>query len=286
MQSKIRNSKVDILSWTDLNGDGLVQWEEKSITETEKYIWQFRGVEASSSLDYYLFDQAKNDIVKMPVNRWTANGVPVYHEWADAELFNKVALPKAALNLSQTDYFSFDASNGDVLVAINFGDKGWGDVDSTRIYRFNKDGLLLWRAGMQERRTMARNLWFKADKPRPGKIFAIKANIGVVNGIVIATDYEGGWNEPYYLRDSVIHKTAITYSWDKDGLYAGDAFDNWDASVGKKWKYQHSSENGAGWVMKDKKSGVVYYMAGCENEVRLYKLVSLGDIVKLEGKLE
>jgi hypothetical protein len=286
IQSKTRNSKVDILSWTDINGDGTVQPEENSKTETEKYIWQFRGVEASSSLDYYLFDQAKNDIVKLPIKRWTKSGVPVYAGWSDAETFNKETLPKSPLNLSQTDYFSFDALNGDVFVAINFGDKGWADVDSTRMYRFNKDGSLLWRAGMQERRAMPRNLWFRADKPAPGKIFAIKANIAVIDGMVIATDYEGGWNEPYYLRDSVIHKTALTYSWDKDGLFAGDVFDNWDASAAKKWKYQHSSENGAGWMMKDKKSGMIFYMAGCENEVRVYQLKGFADVMKFEGKIE
>lgn len=286
VQDKARNTKVSIYAWTDINGDGKVQDNERSITSTENYIWAFRGIEAPAGFDYYWYSQTVNAIVKLPVERWTSAGVPVYKEWDISGQFNKDRLPVGSISLMQSDYFSVDPSDNSLLAAINYGEQGWANVTRTKIFRFNADGRLQWKVGENEPREKDQYKISRQPKPKPGKIRAIKSNIGVANGAMIATDYEGGWNEPKYGMDTVIHKTAVTYAWDRDGLYIGDVFDSWDPSAGWKWKYQLSSENGAGCLYTNPKTGDVYYFGGAENEVRVYLLTGWKEMIRLSGTLD
>ncbi len=68
-----------------------------------------------------------------------------------------------------------------------------------------------------------------------------------------------------------------------DGLWVGNMFENPNTSVHPLWQYTHSSDNGAGTIIKHPATGEVLYYASHENEAGIQnkgmgKL--LGQVVK------
>ncbi len=260
--------------WTDQNGDGEPQPAEYKTYNWGEWKWNAMSLQAPEGFDYYRFSLNTGKIFHHKVVDWNEVGAPVYGDLKAGEDFAAAAgFDGSKLYQNPPGFFSKCKSTGNLYFMVNTHETEWANASFNKMFAYNPEGKLIWGVGKHANRPAEKH---KAI-PAPGTVYTFKNNIGVIKDVVVATDFDGGWDGSH---------PAITYAWDQNGLFAGNLFENIVSAAAPMWKYSHSGDNAAGEMCVEPATGEVLYFAGGENEVRVYRVSGWKDWVRMEGKVQ
>ncbi len=277
--AKIDKPDGDSYLWTDRNGDG-----EPQPAEIQKYKWGEYGNYGTATaggkddLQYYRYNQYTNQVLRTEVKEFNDAGAPVYKSLTSPA----VAVPKFTGFDKEKVYLAKSTgaiakSEDRFFVTINTQPKNadWNVNDYSQMHIFDEKGNYVARVGRHLKRPNGPSQ--HAPVPDPGNVYCFKNLAGVVYNVAVATDFDGGFSGKI---------PAITYAWDKYGLYVGGLFDNPDTKVAPVHQYYHSGDNGSGTILPESSTGEALYFAGRENEVGVYRVNGWKGWVRMEGKLK
>jgi hypothetical protein len=270
--------------WTDANGDGLAQESEikrysPGANEYSYYAYSAPTLRSDHALNY--FSQGiYGRILRFPVASFNAIGNPVFAPLASASNAAWAAHPPELLkpngesNIYGANHSLTFALDGSVYGAFGIGDRGWSATDAGLVARWDANGKLLWKRSLRSGTYDSGHVWKSGEETWS----TFRNNVGVVRDSMVAQDFNGG-NLGYSGQ-------AITYAWDRDGLYVGGLFDTIDTSkVGKRW-YNLGSENGAGAVIEEPGSDHVIYFGSTESANHVYRIKGWSGWLRLNGQVQ
>ncbi|HEX8528483.1 MAG TPA: FlgD immunoglobulin-like domain containing protein, partial [Cytophagales bacterium] len=240
--------------WTDGDGDG-----EPQPGEVRQYAWGETGifgnatVGAAGDLDYYRYNRYANKVYRVPVQKFNAAGAPVYAPLPDAETAvpkftgfdtEKIYLAKSTGVLARTDDRLF------VIINTQPPKAGWNAADYAQLHIFDAKGNYVARVGRHVNRP--KGPYQFAPRPEPGEVYCFKNLVGSVYDVAVAADFDGGFSG---------RLSAITYAWDKNGLFVGGLFDQPNTKGVPVHQYYHSGDNGSGAILAEKATGEALYYA-------------------------
>jgi hypothetical protein len=265
--------------WTDGNGDG-----EPQPDEVRKFTWGESGILGNAAagtaddLDYYRYNRYANKVYRVPVQKFNAVGAPVYASPPDKVTAvpqftgfdnKRIYLEKSTGVLARTDDRLFVAINTQPPKA------DWNVADYAQLHIFDAEGNYVARVGQHVNRP--KGPFQHAPRPQPGEVYCFKNLVGAVYDVAVATDFDGGFSGRI---------SAITYAWDKNGLFVGGLFDKPNTKLAPLHGYYHSGDNGSGTILPDKATGEALYYAGRENELAVYRVSGWKGWVRLSGKVK
>lgn len=238
--------QVDAAERRDYPGWGLWSWERASLQSDEDF-----------GYTYYSANDNEQRVYRVEVKEWNAAGCPVYEDLKQHRPLS-ARTPEPTQKMLQTPAFARDGT-GTVYGALNFDADGWAAARSSRMMQWRRDGSLRWVVG----RRSTDPTGVRTGR-RPGELFTnFRRNWGVVRDVVVATDYNGGWNGA---------PPAMTYAWDKDGLWAGALFERVALDAAPLALYTLSSDDLAGDVAAGPTPNQVLVYGAHENEVRVFQV--------------
>jgi hypothetical protein len=264
-------SQKQAFIWTDGNGDGLPQ-----SGEYRGYDWGVNGfnrlfLSAPVDFDYYRYS-LDGKVYAHNVVGWNSAGSPIYRDLNIDKVYGQLSgFDPTAVYQNPPSVFAKESADGPLYVAVNANVASWSNANYNQMHRVDKDGTTRWRVGRHVNKPNK-----PIPHPQPGTIYTFKNNVGVVNGVVVAADFVGGWDG---------HPSAITYAWDADGLCVGGLFENPNLSKHPLWQYCQSTDNGAGAMWVDPRTKDVYFYGPGENEIRIVKVTGWNNWVRLSGKI-
>jgi hypothetical protein len=255
--------------WSDANGDGLGQENEirRFSNPLNYYSYSLEDLRSDENLNY--FGISKYDgILRFPVTGFNSLGAPVYAPLRSQSASSWAALPPELNDANGMDRnyilnhpLAF-APDGSVYGAFGIGDNGWGSVDGALVPRFAQDGTLVWKRKL--------GVGSYIDNRPANQILGVslwstfRSNIGFVRDSLVTQDFNGG--------NTNFGGQAITYVWDRDGLWVGGLFDQIDLSrVGRRW-YNLSSDNGAGAIVEEPGTANAIYFGSTEAATHVYRI--------------
>ncbi len=257
--------------WTDANGDGLPQ-----SGEYRRYSWGAFGynrlsLTAPVDFDYYRY-ALDGKVYVHDVVGWNSAGSPIFRDLNAEKVYARLSgFEATAVYQNPPNFFAKESADGPLYVAVNANVTSWSNASYNQMHRVDKDGTTRWRVGKHVDKPRV-----PIPHPKPGTIYTFKNNVGVVNGVVVAADFVGGWDG---------HPSAITYAWDADGLCVGGLFESPNLSIAPLWQYCQSTDNGAGAMWVDPRTKDVYFYGPGENEIRIIKVTGWNNWVRLSGKV-
>lgn len=261
-------------TWADADGDGVADASEyRWFTGFNRPGWVRGYFRSDTNMNFVGYSETDKNIWRVDVTGWTAAGCPIFRDLpqVDAAPYGESvagvnALAKAFIS-PQTD--------GSVYGMLNVDLQDWGKPTGTRAVKWGSDGKVRWAHD-----NMVPSPNFPCCNhtddvpPPPGKVYAFRQIVGVTNGSVIANDYDGGWEG---------HPNAITYAWDRDGLWIGGLFENVDTTVAPRELYTLSSDNRGGDLWTDPTTGDVYLFGSWDADYRIYKITGWNNWVRKSG---
>ena len=214
-----RQKFQDIEIWSDLNGNGLIDADEKQLFSglgEERYTWHIKNgsVYMDAACNLYLCTQ-QNKVLEFPSAGFTAAGVPKF----DVKRA-RVAIPKIVPDADKlfctwreglVGLRKDSAGNFYAVVAWNpkyaseaFTKKmhtGMGHTSrftATKFIKYGPDGQIIWQAGRKA-----------TAAPKPGEILHFWCIAGLIGDEYVVCGSEWG---PFWI-------------YTKDGFYAGQLFD-------------------------------------------------------------
>jgi hypothetical protein len=154
------------------------------------------------------------------------------------------------------------APDGSVYGAFGIGDNGWGSTDGALVARYSPSGALVWKRKLG----VGSYIDNRPANQIPGVSLwsTFRSNIGFVRDSLVTQDFNGG--------NTNFGGQAITYVWDRDGLWVGGLFDQIDLSrVGRRW-YNLSSDNGAGAIVEEPGTANAIYFGSTESATHVYRI--------------
>jgi hypothetical protein len=256
-KSKVNHS----WTWSDLNGDGVPQEIEMVATPWGGHVG---GWHMTDDFTWYFHSQndalTEVNICRLPVNRWTDSGAPVY-TFADVKVFaqdpgwSESVLCDGASNV-------FAAFNHAGVHDRNFGLGGWsGRAAMNRVAKFNAEGALQWIVGRHAAGSGA----------APGEGHYLIRIVGTVKGCVVVNDMEYGY----------------AHVWDQDGLWVGRLLENPiitdDSPLSA---YEQCGENFGGSIYVNPSTGEVLYVGGGINGSPVYRITGWDAFQRQTGTIE
>jgi hypothetical protein len=272
-------SKSGSSLWTDGDGDG-----EPQPDEVRKFAWGESGIfgnataGAGGDLDYYRYNRYANKVYRVPVQKFNAAGAPVYAPLPDVVTVvpqltgfdtKKTYLAKSTGVLAKTDDRVFVTINTQPPKA------DWNVADYAQLHIFDAKGNYVARVGRHVNRP--KGPYQYAPRPEPGDVYCFKNLVGSVYDVAVAADFDGGFSG---------RLSAITYAWDKHGLFVGGLFDKPNTKTAPVHQYYHSGDNGSGTILPEKATGEALYYAGRENELAVYRVSGWKGWVRLSGEVK
>jgi len=214
-------------SWTDMNGDNLVQPDEMHWAKTNPATYQpgmqpalggYRGWDVSPDWSYFAAGafHDKVAIFRLDVKGWTKDGAPIY-DMADARPFIFLPPKHSIVGLHVT---------GDKKLIVIFGYEGTGQSNDNTdaIACYDLDGKKLWAIAQPKqivgREVYADGVQYDFNFPKLGDVFGTWLYHGSKRPYLIATDglYVGTvlddtWLGPTSLRG----ESAVYYYQAPDG---------------------------------------------------------------------
>lgn len=252
--------------WNDANGDGIPQEEEFTFS-AQSVGSRFQPI-VDSNFTYFSFGMPRSPepylVHRLDVVEWNAAGAPIYEVVEDSVFTETPARFQAGRHQDgRWSAFLFsDPKTGDIYGGFNSWIAGWASSADSFMHRWDVDGESKWTVSGQG-----------------SKLGNIRRNIrgiaGVAHDCVIAFDFDGGWN---------MSNLALTYIWDRDGLFVGGIMDNPDLDgIAAHW-YQLSGEFCHATVYT-LPSGDVLFFGNWENEVRVYRVTGWDGWERQEGRI-
>ncbi|MBL9167660.1 MAG: DUF4082 domain-containing protein [Verrucomicrobiales bacterium] len=286
----ILRSPHDGFIWTDANDDGIQQEGEfRRFPGFRKWFYEVSDPRIDAGFGIIYRDQVTRRVHRLLPRAWNTSGVPEYPDWPEAHSASFAAIPELATEgggspaiYGQAHLLS-GGSDGSVYGAFPLGLRGFDSVEAVRLVRWDPEGKLRWVIGAnrhQDQPPFIRVLSHaRIDPPAPGYVITPRNNVGVVKDCVVVADFQGCLASD--------NPAALTYVWDRDGLWVGRLFDHPALTPGLSGMYcQTAGDNGAGEVRVDPATGDVLYLGGWANEVRVYRIKGWDDWVRREGTVE
>ena len=239
--------------WNDTTGDGIPQ-EEEFTFYTQGIGSRLQPV-VDRDFNYFSFGWPNApepfEVRKLGVEEWNAVGAPIYGVFED-NVFTEVPLRFRPDRHQDTRWSAFlfsDTATGDLFGGFNSWTVSWGSSDDSFMHRWDAAGLSKWTVSEQGH--------------MPGYIHHnFRGIAGVAHDCVIAYDFDGGWN---------MSNLAVTYIWDRDGLYVGGIMDQPDLDGIADYWYQLSGELCHA-AVHTLPNGDVLFFGNWENEIRVYRV--------------
>ncbi len=204
-----RNSPHRSYAWSDLNGDGMPQADEVRLGVAAADAWRI-----DDDLTVYL--SQGGDLYRLPVERWTDAGVPVYPSLDDRDLVAAVDAPMLdgsralgpAWRAADGDFYSAQRGeawggqrdpHGDIWPAHEFGD--------ARLLKFAPGGQVRWAVGRKAAGRPAAETIRQGTPP---------------NHLSVPIRVVGEVNDCVVLAERVVSPATV---YTRDGLYAGRFLD-------------------------------------------------------------
>jgi len=254
--------------WNDANGDGLPQQEECTFYKDGIPTAFIPTVAADFSCLTVSGDEDGRQVNKFAVTRWNEVGAPVYGTMPTGQIFGPCPPrfdPKHWADSRWSVFLHQDAATGSLFAALNDWTRTWCDYDDSFMQKWSADGKPLWTVGQRAK-----------SRPLPGEIrWHLRGIAGVAHDSVVATDVDGGWN---------MSNLAMTYVWDRDGLYVGGLMDSPDLNGIENYWYQLAGElcHSSVYTLPD---GDVLFFGNWENEMRVYRISGWNDWRRQSGKV-
>ncbi len=252
--------------WNDANGDGLPQQEECTFYKGGIPSNFIPTVAADFSCFAVSGGEDGRQVNKFAVTRWNEAGAPVYGTMPTGEVFGPCSPrfdPKHFADSRWSAFLHQDAATGSLFAALNDWTRNWCDYDDSFMQKWSAEGKPLWTVGQRAK-----------GKALPGEIKThLRGIAGVAHDCVVAIDVDGGWN---------LSNLAITYVWDRDGLYVGGLMDSPDLNGIEKYWYQLGGEHCHSSVYM-LPAGDVLFFGNWENEMRVYRISGWNDWQRQSG---
>jgi FlgD Ig-like domain len=283
--SSFQEDNRALFHWGDINGDGLMQPNEKRSFSNNIYGYTFHNFRPDQRLNYFALNEFSNSITRIKVTGFTAAGAPIYEDLpqntgGDLSKITFAKLPSEVMNGSSiskyygaNNKFSFDEQDGSVYLAIGVGDKGWSGTDFGLILKYSSLGNLVWkkRMGVSGSYSDVDHTYVRGEQTYS----TFRNNVGVVYGNFVSQDFNGAHEGYAY--------PGITYVFDKDGLWVGELLENPDLNAKPLEYYKGCSENGAGDVIEDPKDrDAIFYFSGTENATQLHRITGFSNWLRLK----
>ena len=159
-----------------------------------------------------------------------------------------------------------DPRTGSLFAALNDWTRDWCDYDDSFIQKWSANGTSPWTVGQRTK-----------SKALPGEIKThLRGLAGVAHDCPIAIDVDGGWN---------LANLAVTYVWDRDGLFVGGLMDAPDLNGIEKHWYQLGGEfcHATVTTLPD---GDVLFLGNWENEMRVYRISGWNGWQRQSGRVQ
>ena len=252
--------------WNDANGDGLPEQSEFTFYPTGIP----NSYEPTIAADFSCFtvsdDKDGRQVNQLAVTRWNEVGAPVYGTMPAGKVFGPCSPrfdPKHFADSRWSAFLHQDAASGSLFAALNDWARNWCDYDDSFMQKWSKDGKPLWTVGQRAE-----------GKALPGEVKThLRGLAGIAHDCVVAIDVDGGWN---------LANLAITYVWDRDGLYVGGLMDSPDLNGIEPYWYQCGGEHCHASVYALPDGDVLFY-GNWENEMRVYRISGWNDWQRQSG---
>ena len=248
-------------TWNDLDGNG-----EPAVNEFNVIPWYSHGSGFYIDDDFTYYFHGQDDalkevgLFKLPVKRWTDQGVPVYDFAGRQVVMKSPFLTESVWKDRDGCIFSFTNTTG--LNARNFGMGFWSPrASANRVSKYAADGKPLWTVGRHA----------PGSVPDPGEAKYLYTITGTAHGCVVINDVEDG----------------LMHVWDTDGLWVGRLLEN--PKIGPdspRSAYELCGENFGGALHTDPKSGDVLFYGGGINNVPIYRITGWDDFKRQRGQVE
>ncbi len=260
--------------WNDVNGDGLMQDDEKTKFEG-KLPNAYYVTHVDANLDYFFIDSMRLQARRFPVVSWNAAGAPVYGNLPEGEVWGACPPRFAPGGDGRWGAFLFhDTVSGRLYAALNPVTHDWCTSIDTFVQQWDAKGKLTWAAG--ERGPAPLSISQRFMFTEPGLVYwGLRGLAGVAHGCLIAIDVNGGWFD-----DDVAH----TYVWDADGLFVGGIMDHIDLKAAPQFMYRCGGEFCHSDVYT-LPNGDVLFSGNWESDSRIYKVTGWNDWQRQSGAI-
>ena len=203
------------------------------------------------------------------MTNWTAAGAPVYGTLPKGEVFGRCTPRFNPNHFADSRWSAFlhrDPRMGSLFAAFNDWTRDWCDYDDGFLQKWSADGTSPWTVGQRTK-----------SKALPGEIKShLRGLAGVAHDCPIAIDVDGGWN---------MANLAVTYVWDRDGLFVGGVMDAPDLQGIEQHWYQLGGEHCHASVAT-LPDGDVLFFGNWENEMRVYRISGWNDWQRQLGRVQ
>ena len=254
--------------WNDANGDGAPQQDECTFYESGIASDFAPTISADLSCLTISGDKQVRHVHRFEVTRWTAAGAPVYGTMPKGQVLGRCTPRFNPSHYADPRWSAFlhqDSRTGSVFAAFNDWTRNWCDYDDGFMQKWSADGTSPWTVGQRTK-----------SKALPGEIKShLRGLAGVAHDCPIAVDVDGGWN---------MANLAVTYVWDRDGLYVGGLMDAPDLNGIEKHWYQLGGEfcHASVATLPD---GDVHFFGNWENEMRVYRISGWNEWQRQSGRV-
>ena len=273
-------SRYQSYAWSDRNGDGEPQQDEVMLGE-----WGAWGLEWSVDADFsFLVTASDGKVFRLPVERWTEAGVPVYPS-LDAKVL-----------VAEVDALAQDGGKGlgrawrdaaGDFYSVQRGSKDWHgdmwpahDFGEARLVKYAPSGRVLWAVG-RKAAGRTRDETIRNGLPPNDLTWPIRV-IGQIGESVV-------------LAERIVSPATV---YTLDGLYAGRFLDNRaaDGLPGHFYHWHNDPETGilsminadmfrGGSVIRNT-DGSVYWLAQGWNCSQVYRITGWDDWTRQSGTVE
>lgn len=246
--------------WNDVDGDGQPSMKE---FEFSKW-WTHPGCfDVDADFNWYFIsqDDALKEVVmfKLPVNKWTEEGVPVY-KIDDRQILTHTPVFSGGL-WRDTDGTIFTFTNTTGMNDRKFGMGFWSPrASANRVSKWSPSSKPAWTVGQHA----------PASEAQPGEAKYLYTITGVAHGCVVINDVE----------ESLMHV------WDQDGLWVGRLLEN--PVIGPdspKSVYELCGENFGGSLYTNPKTGEVLFFGAGYNNVMVYRISGWDQFQRQSGSV-
>lgn len=265
---KLSQSYGAAFQWNDANDDALPQRDECTFYESGIPSDFAPTIAADLSCLTISSDKEGRHVKRFEVTSWTAAGAPVYGTLPQGTVFGRCTPRFDPKHFADTRWSAFlhrDPGTGSLFAAFNDWTRDWCDYDDGFVQKWSADGTSPWTVGQRTK-----------SKALPGEIKShLRGLAGVAHDCPIAIDVDGGWN---------MANLAVTYVWDRDGLYVGGVMDAPDLKGIEKHWYQLGGEHCHASVAT-LPDGDVLFFGNWENEMRVYRISGWNGWLRQSGRV-
>ncbi|MEO1448205.1 MAG: PKD domain-containing protein [Bacteroidota bacterium] len=244
--------------WRDQNHDGNATANEFDFYNDNAFSGNVFIPKSDDAFNMYWYLPANETFYRLTFAGFDQNNMPIFPDEPRGSYLTTIPdfVSQDGLDVRWAFTTVVDTASQVAYIGVNEDRSGWGVFEDSYLMRVNTQGEVEWRVGQRGH--------------GPGKIdVGFRFPLKVAHGCAMFTAFDS---------------RRKTFVWDSTGLWVGNLVESPDYS---KTQYPHlyemSSDPKQGDIYTDPHTGDVLFMAGWENEARLYRITGWNNWIRDNG---